>query len=123
MVEKTSTRVVVAVDPPLLADLLSRVMARPGLDVVLYRKLVSRPHSPRDLRFDVALVSGPLPPDLHADVVISLPNDAGRGGACILRTRQGDDAVQDVVQIEKLADLVQLLDRFSPSASSPRPPA
>jgi hypothetical protein len=71
------SRVLVAVEPRLLGDVLAQVLSSAG-DVVV----VAEPEATIDLvgDFDAAVVTIDLPADVHADVVIHLPDDFGNVG-------------------------------------------
>lgn len=106
VIEGARVRVVVAVRPPMLAEVLSKVLGRPDLEVVVYpeRKLRRTPH------FDVAVVTGALPEGLAADIVIRLPEDTGPTGLGAVETSEGGE----VVRLRGLPDLVELLDSVLP---------
>jgi hypothetical protein len=71
----TRRRMVISVQPRLLCDALSRVLARDGVEIVVRLE----PGGASDgSRYDVAIVSGELPSDIAADVVIRVPDDQPR---------------------------------------------
>lgn len=83
----TTGRVVVAVEPRLYGDTLVRALTAHDLDVTLY---LDGGH----LRvsgdgYDVALVSGTLPSDLDAEVVVRLPSGADGAGSAMVEV--GED--------------------------------
>ena len=79
-------RVGVAVDPPLLADLLVRLLGTP-------ERRVQRYNGRGLARLDLAVVSPAFEDALFAPVVIRLPGDHGDSGVGIVTTVDGDDPV------------------------------
>lgn len=106
VVDRARVRVVVAVSPPMLADVLSKVLGRPDLDVVVHPER----RGGRTRRFDLAVVTGDLPEGLAADIVIRLPEDTGPTGLGAVETPEGGG----VVRLRGLPDLVDLLDSVLP---------
>ena len=111
-------RVVVAVEPRLLADALARALERTDVDVVIH--LDSRDVHVGTAEFDLALVSGDTLPDgVGADVVVYLP-DGVTGDAVV--QRQGDRRTARVGGLAALDRLIddllagQRQDEGSPSA-------
>ena len=66
-----SPRVVIAVQPRLLADLLGRRLASSEYDVVI---ALDPPHA---ITADIAIIMDELPPGVSADVVVRLQSDDG----------------------------------------------
>lgn len=96
----------IAVEPPLLADLLVRLLWTP--DRPVHR------HNPSDAparhTCDVAITSSCLEGTVTAPVAIRLPDDEGRGGWGSVVS--GDQS--SVVSIRSVDDLIALLDLFVP---------
>ena len=63
-------RVVIVVEPRLLSETLARALERSDADVTIGLD----PPIEDDERFDIAIVTGDVPPDLHADVVVRVPD-------------------------------------------------
>jgi hypothetical protein len=100
-------RVFVAADPPMLTDLLARVLDRPDLEIV-----VDRGHTIEvgTERFEVAVISGSLPPHIRAEVVIRLPDTLGGAGVAVVET----EGRRRRVRVSDMTDLTRLLDRIRP---------
>ncbi|MDQ3974619.1 MAG: hypothetical protein M3276_09880 [Actinomycetota bacterium] len=103
------TRVLVAVAPLMLGDVLSRVLARDDLDVIVYEADGSSSLS-FEAHFDVAVASACLPEGVNADTIIRLPDDFGNAGMGALVTVAGEQAAP----IRRLDGLLQLFDRLCP---------
>lgn len=110
MVMMASRRVVVAVRPRLLADVLIRSLAAEDIDVTLY--VEDARIEVRGQRYDIAIVSGSLPAPLHVDVVVRLPEDAGAAGTGTVETCSGTRAFH----FTGPSDLVDLIARLSSEA-------
>ena len=93
-----AARVGVAVDPPLLADLLVRLLSGPN------RLLCRRKPSSLPLGCDVAIVSPSLEGSITAPRVIRLPGDEGSAGVGAVTTEEGSFpvAIGDVEAISRL---------------------
>jgi hypothetical protein len=72
-------RVIIAVQPRLLADTLARALGLDDVDVVIGLE----PATPGEADFDLAVVMGDLPPGVHADIVIQLPSDEGSAAGSV----------------------------------------
>ena len=88
-------RVVIAVQPSLLAETLRRLLLRPGVDVVLAE------HLDDPVEADVAIVMEDGHSDVNAEVVIRIPEPAAAGGS--ITTPHGTQPAQ-------VGDLVVLLE-------------
>lgn len=78
-----------AVSPPLLSDVIARLLARADVDVVVLDADSRLPTA-----VDLALISGPLPLELTATVSVELPDDLGNAGTGRVHTATGDVAVE-----------------------------
>ena len=88
----------IAVDPPLLADLLVRLLWRPDLEV--------HHHDPSTrLKYDIAVTSGGLRQGIAAGTVIRLP-DAGQAGWGSVVSSQ----MSHMARIQAVDDVIYLLD-------------
>jgi len=92
-------RVGVAVDPPILADLLVRLLTGPN-------RLVRRTPDLSQVRCDVAIVSPAHTGSISAPSVLQLPDDHGDAGIGGITTRSGFYRVpiRDVEDIESLIE-------------------
>ena len=105
---KCDWRVLVAISPPLLGDLLARQLDRDDLEVVVVDGQSAR--DPRQRRydfFDVVIVDDLPPPRVRAAAVLRLPGQSGSGSG-LLRT--SDD--WERVVITELATIVGLVNRL-----------
>lgn len=93
----------VAVEPHVLADALAGVLAQSGDDIVVLEPEESPGSVAGD--YDAAVVTIVLPDDVHAELIIELPDD--EGGRDTGRLRRGAET-RDVA-IDCLADLLDLL--------------
>lgn len=94
-------RIMVAVNPRLLADTLVRALARPDVEVVL------DPEDDRAGTYDLAVVSSALPPAITAEVVVTLPDPAAGTQGSITTVEGTEPAV-----LGDLASLLEALNRF-----------
>lgn len=101
--KRPGSRVLVAVEPHVLADALAGVLAGSGDDVVVLEPESSPTSVAGD--YDVAVVTIVLPDDVHAEVIIELPDDAGGRGTGTVR----EGGASRSVRIDSLADLLELL--------------
>lgn len=106
----STSRIVVAVEPLMLADSLIRVLESRGIDVVIdLRGVGSHSH---DVvfpdHFDAAVTTGDLPDDIEADLVIRLPGE--QGGPIVARLQRGAGRFE--VEIADLDACLELLDAF-----------
>ncbi|MDH3607345.1 MAG: hypothetical protein OER12_10175 [Acidimicrobiia bacterium] len=92
-------RVGVAVDPPLLADLLVRLFDGPNRTI--RRHPTSKPEG-----YDLAIVSPSHAPTLSAPCVIRLPDDNGGSGLGVVTTEAGWNpvSISDVADISILVE-------------------
>jgi hypothetical protein len=107
------SRVVIAVDPRLLAAALARSLHHAGAEVLDLSETPQDAPAGRQA-FDVALVSGakPLPASFDVAVTIRLPDSAGQPG---LVTMTGDGLPEEV-DVAGLETIFALVERFSPRA-------
>jgi hypothetical protein len=99
-------RVGIATEPVMLGDLLTRLLARAGVDEVV--DLLKG--APDDLDFDAVVTTIALPDTVHAGLVLELPGtDDNRGPA---RLRWGGQ--EEVVEVDSLTVLLRLLDERVP---------
>lgn len=89
----------VAIDPPLLADLLARFFE--GSNRTIRRHQTSGPQ-----RYDLAIVSPSHTPTLSAPCVIRLPDDNGGSGMGVVTTEAGSYrvSIRDVADIRILVE-------------------
>jgi hypothetical protein len=94
-----NARVGVAVDPPLLADLLVRLLAGPN-------RLMRRTPDLSQCCCDLAIVSPAYTGPISAPSVIHLPSDHGDAGAGLVTTATGSYRVEirDLEAIERLIE-------------------
>lgn len=105
--ERSLFRVVVVVSPPILGDLLSRVLERSDIEV----ETDMDGHSVSAGRyFDVAITSGALPRYIEARSVVRLPDSLGGAGVGRVTTRGREREIE----LSGLPDLVRLVDRLCP---------
>jgi hypothetical protein len=96
----------IATEPVMLGDLLTRLLARAGVDEVV--DLLKG--APDDLDFDAVVTTIALPDTVHAGLVLELPGtDDNRGPA---RLRWGGQ--EEVVEVDSLTVLLRLLDERVP---------
>jgi hypothetical protein len=98
-------RVLIAVEPYLLATVLARILREgPGggrfqaVDVKSPRRALA-PDA-----YDVAIVTGDLPPGVRAGLLIGLPEDGGRRGTVTA------DSLTTTVTIEGVETIVRLME-------------
>jgi hypothetical protein len=98
-------RVMIAVEPRLLADTLVRALQTPDVDVVvtLDSPMVETPAQP----YDVAIVMDRLPTGVRADVVLRLAGAAGMTEGSVT-TVEGTEAAA----LRDLSGLLETLNRF-----------
>jgi DNA-binding response OmpR family regulator len=99
-------RILVAVEPPLLADTLADLLRRAGLDDV---DVVGPDAAEATLaggHYDGAVVTITLPKGSGADVVITLPDAEGSAGTGRVATGDGEAEVR----IDDAVELIELLD-------------
>lgn len=96
-----ATRVLIAIEPRLLSDVLIRVLDGPNVEIV-----VDTPAGQQPRHFDLAVVSAGAGTDLNANVVVRLP--AIEGGEGSITTPSG---TQPAV-LGDLARLLEALNRF-----------
>jgi len=107
-------RILVAVAPPLLGDVLSHLVARADLDVVVHDPEVDL--EPDGARFDLVVTSGRTPPGISAGASLHLPDERGHGGDGVLVT--GTDL--RLVPLAGIASVVQVIDELCPAGGTPR---
>jgi hypothetical protein len=107
------SRVVVAVDPRLLAAALARSLHHAGAEVLDLSETPEDDPAGRQ-PFDVAVVSSgkPVPASFDVAVTIRLPEAEGQPGFVTIR----GDAVQEPVDVVGLETIFALVERFSPRA-------
>jgi hypothetical protein len=121
-------RVVVSVSPRVLGDALSVALRDRELEVEvrsdlaledcpdLKMRVCGEPSPPEASatagRFDLAVTSGDLPPDVVADVIVVLPTEAGDPTVRILRASHPEER-RDLATLESVLRLVaDLLGEF-----------
>lgn len=104
-------RLLLAVSPPLLADVLARVLAADGaFDVVVAvdGQRAEHQHAVQveTAAYDVGLVTSGLPPGVRASTVIQLPATASGAGVGRVRTRLSEREVLilGITSIRQLID-------------------
>lgn len=104
-------RLIIAVDPPLLATSLAEALAGPTLDVVVGNGAMDA-----EVGADLAIVSGPGRDWVEAKTVISLPDQEGGSGMALLRS---NGAVEPVViaDFDDLSRVVASLAEDQPAAT------
>jgi hypothetical protein len=107
------SRVVIAVDPRLLAAALARSLHHAGAEVLDLSETPEDDPAGRQ-PFDVAVVSSgkPVPAAFDVAVTIRLPEAEGQPGFVTIR----GDAVQEPVDVVGLETIFALVERFSPRA-------
>jgi len=95
----TGARVGVAVEPPLLADLLVRLLSGPNL------RLCRRPTS-EPLGCDLAIVSPSWEESITAPRVIRLPDDHGHSGMGAVTTEDGSFPAP-IGDVEAISNLLE----------------
>jgi hypothetical protein len=111
---RPTSRVLVAVAPPLLAALLSRLLESGDVDVVVYEPGVVYADA-----FDVAIVTADVPSTVVAQAVIRLPDEAGNAGTGSVLTEDGLQSVY-FSGINSVVDVLSRLGvvvRINPAAS------
>ncbi len=86
-------RVLVAVQPRLLADTIARAIAAPDVDVIIDLASAEGGH------FDVAVVSGDRNKDVPADAVVRLPTDGAAEGSITTPSGTEPAAVGDLPRL------------------------
>jgi hypothetical protein len=100
-------RVLIAVAPPLLGDLLARELDRTDLEVVV----VDGSGSVRgDPHFDVVITNGLPPPRVEATTVVQLPDRARGDDVASLLTAEGVERLR----LSELARVVGVVDELCP---------
>ena len=97
-------RVVIAVEPRLLADTLMRALERPDVHIVV---TLDPPSEPAERPFDVAVVMDELPVGVSAEVVLRLAGTAGMTEGSVT-TVEGTEAAA----LRDLTGLLETLNRF-----------
>jgi hypothetical protein len=101
-------RVAVAVEPFLLADVISEALANDGVDQVVPITRLGHEH------LDAAVVTVALPDDPDdnpdADVIIQLPDSLGNSGVGVVRTAEKAEPVL----IASVDTILDLLDEYCP---------
>lgn len=97
-------RVIVAVEPRLLGDVLSEGLAETGLEVVVHASVERPDSSLTGASYDIAIITGTLPDDVVVDAVICLP-DAPGGPAKVTSRAAGCR----LVDVRDLSDIRALL--------------
>jgi hypothetical protein len=105
-------RVLIAVAPPLLGDLLARELDRSDLEVVV---LDDARVLHGDLRFDVVIATGLPPARVHATTVVQLPDRVRGNDLGSLLTADGIERIR----LTGLAGVVEVIDKLCPR--EPRP--
>jgi hypothetical protein len=101
------SRVLLAVAPPLLGELLARRLARDDREVVVTAQPWVDEQEHEGGRFDVILTDRLVPPGLHAVAVLCLPRPS-QAGSGWLRTADGLQRVP----ADHVAEIVQLVDQL-----------
>jgi hypothetical protein len=99
-------RVLIAVAPPLLGDLLARQLDHEHLEVVNADDPIDTRDSPR--HFDVVVTSGIPPPYVEAASVLQLPDRMDKGASGSLLTAHGVERVG----MAELASVVQIVNEL-----------
>jgi hypothetical protein len=99
-------RILIAVAPPLLGDLLARQLDHEHLEVVNADDPIDIPDAPR--RFDVVVTSGIPPPHVEAASVLQLPDRMGKGACGSLLTAHGVERIG----MAELASVVQIVNEL-----------
>jgi hypothetical protein len=111
--EPRDRRVLIAVAPRLLGDLLARELDRSDLEVVV---LDDSGRVRGDLRFDVVVTNGLAPPRVEATTVVQLPDRVRGDDVGSLVTADGVERVA----LTKLARVVGVVDELC-ARDLPRP--
>ena len=110
-------RVLIALSPRMLEDSVAILVRSAGVDDVV--TLTEAPHDLFRARYDAMLTN--VFPDgvVHAGVVIQLPDNDGPWRTTIVRKSD----TSHIVEIEEMDDVLALLDRFCPAATTRTVPA
>lgn len=100
-------RVLVSVEPRLLADTLMRALESPQVHVEVHLAAMAASERPQLDMFDVAVVMDELPAGVHADVVVRLTG-AGELADGSVTTLRGTEAAP----VGELPGLLKTLDRI-----------
>jgi hypothetical protein len=107
----TPRRILVAVVPPLLSDLLSRLVSRVEFHVVEMAPDGTLP----DGRFDVAFVNTDVElASIEIDTLVRLPMTQSGMGTARIRNEEHEEGVE----LTSVGDLIALVDRLSADLSS-----
>ena len=111
----TSETVVLAVEPRLFCDTLADVLTRSGLVVEIHLPEAQAEGAGVVRRFRVAVVTGTLPADLEAEVVISM-NEHGRRRCDHQESGESGESGQEeaFVDLESLIALIRATIAGSP---------
>jgi hypothetical protein len=96
-------RVLLAVSPPLLGDLLARRIALEGVEVVLLGEL--RELGATDSHFDIVVTTGLPPARIEANAVLRLPSPTRAGTTGSLLTA----GELERVRVDRPSDVVELV--------------
>ena len=102
-------RILLAVEPGMLEGALACVLAAGTDDEIV--PVTARGREVRGGAFDAAVVSGDLPADVFAGVVITLPDRRGSGGRGTVRRGAGEVRLVEIAGAE---GVVELIDRYVP---------
>ena len=105
-------RILIAVAPPLLGDLLARQLDHELLEVVNADDPIDTLEARR--RFDVVVTSGIPPPHVEAASVLQLPDRMGKGAVGSLLTAHGVERVG----MAELASVVQIVNELCGAPAS-----
>ena len=110
MTAATRCRLLVKVEPQLLAETLSRVLrhADEGVDVIIAPERIPR----GDERYDIAVITDGDRGDVNADIVVRLPGERGNGVGNV--TVEGERYVLDLRDVASLVALVRARGRRAP---------
>jgi len=109
-------RVLVDVEPAVFADVLSRLLVRPDLQVVRPGDHV---FEARGGALDLVVTTGVVPPEIRAPTVIKLPDASGDEGDASVTTSHGSR----LVPLHDIDDLVAVIDQLCPAGGAPAAPA
>ena len=102
-------RILVAVEPGVLEGALAKLLSAASDDEVV--QLRRTPGRALQGYYSVAVVSDELPVGVKADVVITLPDTRGSGGAGSVRRGRN----LDEVSIQRVEQLLELLKQYVPA--------
>jgi hypothetical protein len=109
-------RVLIAVLPLVVQGALAALVAAAGVgDIVV--ELHGQPLQGHAARYDVAIVTGALPDNVRADVLIVLPGTEGTAGTASVTTVDGTR----VRQVSSPGQVLDLLGEFFPSVAPTAP--